>query len=160
MMPHQETVLQMSRQIGASPLAVWRCWTEPALLMQWFAPKPVQTLEADVDPVPGGKFNTKMRVPDHGDMSSEGCVLVAEKGRRLVTTNMMQEGFRPVMIGNGPFDFPFVIDLTMADSAGGCRYDVRILHADAEGAAKHDAMGFEQGWGTATDQLAALAQTI
>ncbi|WP_439154562.1 SRPBCC domain-containing protein [Yoonia sp.] len=155
-----DNTLQMSRQIAASPMAVWRCWTEPALLKQWFAPKPVETLMAEVDPVPGGRFNSTMRVRDHGDMTSEGCVLVAQPGARLVTTNMMRAGFVPVLIGTGDFDFPFVIDLTMTAQDGGCRYDVRILHADAAGAAKHNAMGFEQGWGVATDQLAALAPMV
>jgi uncharacterized protein YndB with AHSA1/START domain len=40
---------------------------------------------------------------------------------------------------------------------GGTRYRVRARHADAGGRRRHEEMGFEQGWGTALDQLVALA---
>jgi uncharacterized protein YndB with AHSA1/START domain len=33
-----ELVLQ--RTLQAPRMAVWRCWTEPALMEQWFCPKP------------------------------------------------------------------------------------------------------------------------
>ena len=155
-----ETTLSLTRHINASPQAVWRCWTEVDLIKQWFAPKPVETIHADIEPWHGGKFNTTMRVPDHGDHIGEGCVLIADLGKRLVTTNMMTAGFVPVAIGDGDIDFPYVIDLTMDHENYGCRYTAQVRHADAAGAAKHAAMGFEQGWGAATDQLATLARTL
>jgi len=152
--------LTLTRQIDASATAVWQCWTQADLLVQWFAPKPVQTIHAEVDPTPGGCFDTTMLVPDTGEMTARGCVLLADPGRQLTITNMMTAGFQPVQHAGDDHSFPYVIDLTMHPDAGGCRYDVRILHADAAGAARHRAMGFDTGWGTATDQLAALAATL
>lgn len=159
-MTDADLLLTMTRQIAASPMAVWRCWTEPTLIKQWFAPKPVVTSRAEVDATPGGRFNTTMEVPEHGSFADDGCVLVADPGARLVTTNMMKAGFQPKVIGTGAMDFAFVIDLTMTAQDGGCRYDVKIIHADRAGRDKHEAMGFHDGWGTATDQLAAMAATL
>ena len=100
--------LHFTRQINARPQAVWRCWTEPALLKQWFAPAPVVTTEAEIDPQPGGGFRTVMEVPDHGTMAGDpGCVLLAEPAARLVWTNALGPGFVPNLIGTGPMDFAF-----------------------------------------------------
>ena len=38
------------------PDAIWRAWTTPALLMQWFCPRPWSVVECDIDLRPGGVF--------------------------------------------------------------------------------------------------------
>lgn len=50
--------------------------------------------------------------------------------------------------------------LTFEDEAGQTRYTARAGHWNAEDCAAHEAMGFQQGWGIASDQLAALAATL
>ncbi|WP_268801340.1 SRPBCC domain-containing protein [Sphingomonas sp. Root710] len=50
--------------------------------------------------------------------------------------------------------------LTFEEEDGKTRYTARVLHWTAEDKAQHEAMGFEQGWGIATDQLEALAKRI
>ena len=153
--------LHFTRQINARPQAVWRCWTEPALLKQWFAPAPVVTTEAEIDPQPGGGFRTVMEVPDHGTMAGDpGCGLLAEPAARLVWTNALGPGFVPNLIGTGPMDFAFTADIRMSDRDGGCHYDVRVLHASAEGKQTHENMGFFDGWGAAAAQMAELAATL
>ncbi len=44
-----ERELVLIRLIDAPRDKVYRCWTEPELLMQWFAPKPFTTAEARLD---------------------------------------------------------------------------------------------------------------
>jgi uncharacterized protein YndB with AHSA1/START domain len=39
-----------------------------------------------------------------------------------------------------------------------CTYTVTLKHMDQAGAQAHRDMGFFEGWGTAADQMAALAQ--
>ncbi|SNS32668.1 SRPBCC family protein [Antarctobacter heliothermus] len=151
--------LRLDRLIQASPARVWRCWTEPDLLRQWFAPKPVETVEAVIDPRPGGRCFTVMRIPDMGDMPGEGCFLVAEPDRRLVWTNTMQAGFRPVTL-DAPGSFAFSVEITLSPEGDGCRYIATVRHADAAGCKIHADMGFEGGWGTAARQMEALAQTL
>ena len=146
--------LVLARHLAASPGAVYRCWTEAELLKRWFAPLPGETVEAVVDPVPGGRFHTRMRFEEHGEIGGEGCVLVAEPGRRFVFTDALTAGFRP---GREPF---FTADIRLTESEGGCEYRVTALHAEAETARRHAGMGFESGWGQCATQLEAVARTL
>ena len=146
--------LVLVRQLPASPMAVWRCWTEPELLKQFFAPKPGITTEAVIETWPGGRFYTMMHFDEHGDIGGEGCVLVAEPGRRFAFTDALQKGFRP-----NPSAF-FSADITFTAKDGGCEYRVVARHADAETAQRHADMGFHSGWGQVAEQLGALAATL
>lgn len=149
-----ELDLLLERRIAAAPALVWRCWTEPELLMQWFTPRPVETIEAAIDPVPGGRFYTRMRLPDGQEMGSEGCILLAEPARRLVFTDALSGGWRP---NAQPF---MTAILTIAPDGTGTAYTALVRHHDQAAKQKHEEMGFFDGWGTATEQLAALAATL
>lgn len=143
--------LILVRHIQASPETVYRCWTEADLLKKWFAPAPLTTPDAACEPEPGGRFYTRMRMPDGRDMASEGCVLLADPGRRFVFTDALRQGFRP-----NPTAF-FTVDIRFTPKDGGTEYRVTALHADEDTRNKHADMGFETGWGTCADQLAAIA---
>jgi uncharacterized protein YndB with AHSA1/START domain len=156
-----ERSLTLSRAIAARPETVWRCLTEPTLLCQWFAPRPVTVIEVRLDPRPGGEFYLNMLIPDHGESGGHpGCILVADPARRLVWTNALAPEFVPIVIGTGPMDFAFTADIRLVPTATGCTYDVRVSHATTEAAAKHEKMGFHEGWGTCADQLADLARDL
>lgn len=144
--------LELTRTIAATPAAIWRCWTEPELLKQWFCPAPYKVTHAEVDPTPGGIFLTAMQAPDGTDFDAEpGCVLAAEPGKLFSFTDGLAPGFRPRASG-------FMTGIiTMAAIETGTRYTARVLHASTEDRQKHVDMGFHEGWGTAADQLAALA---
>ena len=84
--------LILTRRLPASPARVWRCWTEPDLIRQWFAPKPVETREVEIDLRPGGRFYTLMVMPDGTEYPNEGCILLVEPERRLVYVYDMHLG--------------------------------------------------------------------
>lgn len=44
--PH---VLRLERTLAAPRAAVWRCWTEPDLIQQWFCPLPWRVTEVRAD---------------------------------------------------------------------------------------------------------------
>ena len=158
-----DLTLSLTRLIPAPPIALWRCWTEPALLLRWFTPHPVQTTAATLTPTPGGTFQVTMRLPNNDILNlPAGCILVAESPARLVWTNTLGPGFIPNALGTGPTDFPLTTDLRFTPEASGhhTRYSATVHHATEADRAKHAAMGFETGWGQATDQLAALALSL
>ena len=43
---------------------LFRCYTDPNLLQQWFAPKPWTIKSVDIDPRAGGRFNFVMASPE------------------------------------------------------------------------------------------------
>src|SRR5271170_6939456 len=54
MQPIKEVVLE--RTYDASPETVWKAWTNPELLKQWWGPDNVTIPECEVDLKVGGKF--------------------------------------------------------------------------------------------------------
>ncbi|MHB1249647.1 MAG: SRPBCC family protein [Polaromonas sp.] len=154
--------LTFERVVDVPKELVWRAWTEPALLKQWFCPLPWKTVDAEIDLRPGGIFRTTMRSPEGQAFPNLGCYLEVIPNEKLVWTNALLPGFRPAMMnapcGDDTAEFMFTATIALADHAGGTRYTATVIHADEAGCRKHAAMGFEAGWGTALDQLVAMVK--
>lgn len=146
--------LVLSRLVAAPRELVWRAWTEPELLKKWFAPAPFALSEVEVDVRPGGAFRGAMRGPEGEEFPLSGVYLEVVEGERLVTTDVLDPGWRPAQ---EPFMTTIV---TLADEAGGTRYIARVLHRSEEDVKRHVEMGFFDGWGTCADQLERLAQSL
>lgn len=146
--------LQFTRDVPLAPDLLWRGWTEPELLVQWFTPAPWVTVSAEVDLMPGGRFATSMRGPDGVEASGAGCYLVVEPPRRLVWTSALGPGFVPTAPAHPGFHF--TAEVLFEPNGSGTRYTARAMHADSEARDQHAQMGFEPGWNAALDQLIAL----
>jgi uncharacterized protein YndB with AHSA1/START domain len=148
--------LSITRTIPAPRTAVWRCWTEPDLLKQWYCPKPWRVTEADIDVRPGGRANVTMQGPDGETNRWPGMYLEVVPQERLTFTDAMTEGYRP-----GP-NKPFIVGhVTLKEAPGGeteMIWGARHWTEDAK--ADHEKMGFEKGWNAAADQLADLAREV
>lgn len=145
--------LRLTRLIGAPRQAVWRAWTDPALLKQWFAPPPYTTPEAEFDLRPGGGSRIVMQAPDGARMPNHGQYLEVTPHERLVFTDAYTGDWTPRE--GKPF---MTVILTFEDEDGGTRYTARVLHWTLEDRRAHEAMGFHQGWAICTEQLAALVE--
>jgi uncharacterized protein YndB with AHSA1/START domain len=150
--PNLDLVLE--RVIDVPPDLVWRCWTEPEHVRQWFAPKPWATVDCEIDLRPGGIFRSVMRSPDGEDFPGVGCYLEVVPNKRLVWTDALLPGYRP---SEEPF---FTAVVTMEQAGTGTRYVATAIHRDMAGRQRHEEMGFFEGWGTVLDQLVAYARTI
>lgn len=141
-------------------LCLFRCWTEPDLLKPWFCPKPWKTTHAEIDLRPGGKFHTVMQGPDGETHGNRGCFLEIVEGEKIVWTSAMSEGWHPIESSGDGCDFPMVATVTFEDLDNGIlRYTAQAEHWTAEAKAKHEAMGFEQGWNICLDQLIAFSKS-
>jgi uncharacterized protein YndB with AHSA1/START domain len=146
--------LTITRLIAAPRTNVWRCWTEPALLKQWFTPRPWTTPIVQVDLRPGGANYVLMRGPDGSEHPNHGVYLEVVPDERLVFTDAYTKAWEP---SAKPF---MTVVLTFADEGGRTRYTARVLHWTEADMQQHEKMGFRDGWGKATDQLEALAKTL
>lgn len=153
--PHAAHELRLTRLIAAPRAVLWRCWTEPDLLKQWFCPKPWRVSEAVFDLRPGGRMMTVMAGPDGQRVEGDGVWLVVEPMRRLMFTDSFTEGFAPA-------PSPFLTSEVLFEDAGqgGTTLTWIARHASAEATERHRAMGWEEGWGAAVNQLDALAKGL
>ena len=150
--------LVLERVVDVPPELVWAAWTVPAHIKQWFTPAPWKTVDCEIDLRPGGIFRTVMRSPEGQDITNVGCFLEIVPNRKLVWTLALQPGYRP---SDPTFDVPaFTAIITLEPHENGTKYTALVLHKDEADRQKHDAMGFQEGWGKALDQLVALAKTI
>ena len=154
--------LSFSRVVNVPRALVWRAWTEPELLKPWFCPLPWKTIDCEIDLRPGGIFRTAMQSPEGAEFPNAGCYLEVLPQQKLVWTNALLPGYRPIkpaaMGDANEADFLFTAMLELADADQGTRYTASVIHADEAGCQKHAAMGFEAGWGVALDQLVAMIQ--
>ena len=146
--------LVLSRLIAAPRDKLFRCWTEPGLIVQWFTPPPWKTISAEIDLRAGGSSLITMQGPDGTTVPNRGVYLEVVPGRRLVFTDAYTSAWLP---SAKPF---FTAVLSFDDEAGQTRYTARARHWSAEDCAANEQRGFHQGWGIATDQLAALAARL
>ncbi len=144
--------LVLERVVPVRPALVWRAWTDPEHLKRWFTPAPWSTIDCRIDLRPGGVFSTTMRSPDGVVQPARaGCYLEVVPERRLVWTDALGPGYRPARE-------PFLTAMILLEPVGtGTRYTAIAMHTDPAQRQQHEDMGFHQGWGTALDQLVALA---
>lgn len=150
--PERDLVLE--RIVDVPPRKVWRAWTIPEQLKQWFTPAPWTTVDCEIDLRPGGIFRTVMRSPEGEENDGAGCFLEVVPEQRLVWTSALLPGFRPAP----DHDLPFTAIILIEPHGDGTKYTAIAIHRDAAGSAQHAAMGFHQGWGAALEQLVALAK--
>ncbi len=146
--------LRLERFVDLTPAQMWAAWTDPQHLPHWFTPRPWTVSDCEIDLRPGGRFYTRMHGPNGEDFPNVGCFLEVVPGRRLVWTDAMQPGWRPS-------EKPFMTGLIDLQPEGaGTRYTAIALHRDEASRQQHEAMGFEQGWGAALDQLVAHMKAV
>ena len=157
--PDPKLDLVLERYLDAPPALLWRAWTEPQHVMNWFTPKPWLTTACEIDLRPGGGFVTRGKGPD----TPEGphvtaCYLEVVPEQRLVWTTALAPGFRP---GPSAMGVPLITAMILFQPRGkGTQYRAIAMHRDEADNKQHEEMGFFDGWGAVTTQLEALAKTL
>lgn len=146
--------LVLTRIIDAPREKLFRAWTDPQLLKQWFVPRPWTIASAEVDVRPGGSSLIVMRDPEGNDHPNRGVYLEVVENERLVFTDAYTRAWEP---SEKPF---FTGIITFEDEGGKTRHTARARHWTAADREVHEKMGFHEGWGQCADQLAALVAKI
>lgn len=149
-----ELDLTVSRIIRAPRAAVWRAWTDPTSFEQWWVPAPEVCRVRRMELRPGGSFVTELRQAD-GDFGPHvtGCFLAVDELERIVFTDALVAGWRPAETA-----FMTAV-ISMRDHPEGTEYTATAMHRNGADRAQHEQLGFHDGWGTVTRQLAELVES-
>jgi uncharacterized protein YndB with AHSA1/START domain len=158
--PNPKLDLFFERIVDVPKELIWRAWTEPELIKQWFTPAPWRTIACEIDLRPGGKFGTVMCSPEGQEFPNIGTYLEVRANERLVWTNALSQGFRPAQKTDEISGFFFTAMITLSEQTNGTKYTATVIHSNEADCKKHEAMGFQEGWSMALDQLITLAKKL
>ena len=82
--------LVVTRTFAATPVALWRAWTEAELFRQWWVPKsfPITLLSCEIDARTGGGYRLEFANPNGGEpMAFFGTYTTVELHAKLAWTN-------------------------------------------------------------------------
>jgi uncharacterized protein YndB with AHSA1/START domain len=155
----QRKELTLTRIVTAPREVVFRAWTDPELLVQWWGPAGVSNVECVIDLRVGGAFRVVMVAgAELGDQAGErwpvrGVFEEVDPPSRLVFSSEAVDD-------DGTVNLDGVTEVDFADNGDGTT--TITVHATAEGStARSGAMlaGMTQGWTETLDKLAAFAST-
>ncbi|HTF09543.1 MAG TPA: SRPBCC domain-containing protein [Asanoa sp.] len=148
--------LTLERVIRAPRSTVWRAWTDPARLEKWWIPAPSRCRVDRLEVRPGGAFVTRLS-DDGADYVPhlDAAFLVVDELERIVFTNAIDSAWRPAAAA----PVAMTAEITLADHPDGTLYRIVVRHGDPAARALHEKLGFEDGWGMVTGQLATMAES-
>lgn len=147
--------LVLTRIIDQPAEKLFKCWTTPELLPEWFCPPPWRVSHAEMDVRTGGSSLIVMSGPNGEEMPNRGVYLEVVENQLIVFTDAFTSAWVPS-------DKPFMVGIVRFEDLGGgqTRYTAIARHWSAEDKAMHEQMGFHEGWGVAADQMTALAARL
>jgi uncharacterized protein YndB with AHSA1/START domain len=157
----ENTDFVISRTFEAPRDLVWKAFTEPERMKQWWGPKGFTVIASKMDLRPGGTYHYGMRAPDGSQMWGKMVYREIVPPERIVFINSFSDEAggiaRHPMAPNWPLEMFSVF--TFEDVGGKTKFTVRWSPHNATEeerkvfAASHDSM--RGGWGGTMDQLAA-----
>ena len=149
--------LVITRILDAPRELVWKAWTEPELMMQWWAPKTFTAPSIKLDLRVGGEYLVCMLSPEGKDYWSKGTYKEIVPGQRLVLTDSFADDKGNIVpatyYGMSP-EFPLesVVTVTFDENDG--RTKLTLRYDDVSSIPESDLTDMQQGWNEMLDKLA------
>lgn len=138
----------VTRVFDAPRELVFKAFTDPELIAQWWGPNEFDVAACEVDPRPGGVFNIDMRAPDGAVFEGKGAFreVIAPERLVFVTQGFADEAGRPQL--------EVLYTLTFTEQSGKTTLILRSELIHATPAMAEILPGMEQGWSESFDKLA------
>lgn len=117
-----DLTIRTTRVVKAARNVVFRAWTDPVLLAQWWGPNGFTNTIHVFEPKPGGLWRLTMHGPDGAAYPNESRFIEVVPNERIVF-----EHLRPM--------HPFVAEVRFTDAVDGTHIDWRMTHPNKE---EHD----------------------
>ncbi len=118
-----EREMTAMRVFDAPPELVWKVWTDPKHIAQWWGPNGFRTTTDVMNVRPGGLWRFVMHGPDGRDYKNKIVYLEVEKPKRLVYKHAGDEETEPVN---------FHVTVTFSEKGGKTQLSMRSVFPSAE----------------------------
>jgi len=141
-----QRTLVIERVFDAPRDLVFKAWTDPERVAQWWGPKGFTNPVCEMDVRPGGALRIVMRAPNGAEYPMEGVFREIVEPERLVFTNIAvdQKG-RPLVNGH--------TTVTFAEHRGKTKLTLQTSAVGLVAIAVAMLEGMEAGWSSSLDRL-------
>ncbi len=146
----------LTRIIDVPADKLFKCWTTPERMHEWFCPKPWTVSRAEMDIRAGGSSLVVMRSPEGQEFPNPGVYLEVVPNKAPGVHRRLHLGLGPV--GEAVHGSRSSSSRTWATAPPA--YTATARHWTVEDRKAHEQMGFHEGWGVVADQLAEVARTF
>jgi uncharacterized protein YndB with AHSA1/START domain len=147
--------LTITRFLNASPALVFKAWTDPKHLAQWWGPKGFTNPVCEVDVRPGGAINIDMTFPDGRSHPMGGTFHEVDEPHRLVFTT------RAFDLPDGTYALEVLNTITFEELHGKTKLTVHAKVTKAGPGSEMPIAGMNQGWNESLDRLTTeIRQTL
>lgn len=150
----EEEALVISRIFDAPRDLVFKAWTEPERMKNWWGPKDFTLPVCKIDLRPGGACHYCMRGPDGKEYWGKGVFREIVKPERIVCTDSFSDEkgntVSPREYGMSP-DWPEEAIITVTFAKRGGKTGFTLHHAPLKPGKDRDMC--EQGWNESLDKL-------
>lgn len=148
-------IVQLTRKFAAPVERVWKAWTTPELVKQWWGPENYSCPEAKIDLRKGGKMLLAMKGSDEKIIYSGGTIEELIPNTKIVTSDQFMDKDGNVMSAKDygmPGDWPengsrITVEFS---SLGAEQSQIQIVH---EGIPKDIHDDCVSGWSSSIDKL-------
>lgn len=142
-----EPALVITRTFDAPSDLVFKAWTDPKQLAQWWGPSGFTNPVCDLDPRPGGAIRVHMRAPDGTTYPMSGVYREIDPPRRLVfLSSALDEEGRPL------FEILNALTFSAQGARTVLRLEARVVKTTAQAQQYLD--GMDEGWRQSLVRLA------
>ena len=148
-----EREVTITRVFDAPRALVFKAWTDPQHLAQWWGPHGYTTPVCDIEPRVGGELRIHVRAPDGAVHCLEGVIRDVVAPERLVFENTVVMAGRRMLEG--------LVTVTFAERGGKTTMKVHARAAAVADEAVSWLRGMNEGWAQTIERLEAfVAQAV
>lgn len=144
-----ERSLTLTRVYDAPRELVWRAWTDPKMLAQWFGPKHFTSSVPEFNVRPGGALRIVMHGPDGNDYPMKGVFRAVEPPSRLTFSNIAVDN-------DGNHLLEGETTVILEEQGGKTKLTLQTYAKGLVPMAPQMLAGMEMGWSGSFDKLGEL----
>ena len=141
-----ESELVLTRIFGVPRNLVWKAWTDPRQLAQWWGPNGFTNPVCKLDLRPGGAIRIEMRAPDGATYPMSGVFReIVEPGRLVFVSAPLDQQGNPM--------FEVLNTVTLDDEGGKTKLTVHAQVIKTTALAPQYLRGMRAGWAQSLERL-------